>query len=279
MDKYTKEKYHLIRKLGEGAFGSVFLVKRKDNDKELALKKIVIKETKKEPLEMKLEKANSEINILKDIAKPECNPNLSCYLDHTIIKTGKNAFIYLEMEFIDGYNIDQYIAPFLEENHEILLKLVYILIKSICLGLKSIHDKNILHQDIKPENIIVDKNTNIPILVDFGLSCITKEKGEDNCIFDKCCKSGGTVEYMAPERIFAESKVGYPKSDVWSLGATVYYIIFRKHIRDPGMIQIAKIEKLNTGIKLLDNLINGMTEKNIDERFSVDFILEMLKDI
>lgn len=183
------------------------------------------------------------------------------------------------MEFIDGYNIDQYIIPFLEENTEILLKVIYILIKSICLGLKSIHDKNILHQDIKPENIIVDKNTNIPILVDFGLSCITKEKDENSCIFDKCCKSGGTVEYMAPERISVESKVGYPKSDVWSLGATVYYIIFRKHIRDPGRIQVAKIEKMNTGTELLDNLINGMTEKNIDERFSVDFILEMLKDI
>ena len=36
---------------------------------------------------------------------------------------------------------------------------------------------------------------------------------------------------------------------------------------------------MNTGTELLDNLINGMTEKNIDERFSVDFILDMLKDI
>ena len=175
--------------------------------------------------------------------------------------------------------MDNYIIPFQEEGDtDNLLKIIYISIRDICYDLKSLHDKNILHQDIKPENIIVDKNTRIPILVDFGLSCVTNPKGEDMCIFDKCCKSGGTVEFMASERLSLIFSVGYPKSDVWSLGATMYYIIFKEHIRDPRMIQIAKIERVNTEIELLDNLLNGMTEKNIEERFSVDFILEMLKD-
>jgi len=279
-DLYIKENYNLIRKLGEGAFGSVFLVTKKNDFRKIALKKIIIKSDKKESLKTKLEKAENEIDILKSFANPECNPNLSCYINHNIIEN-KNIFIvYLEMEFIEGKTIDQYIIPFQEEGDtDNLINIVYITVKGICLALKEIHNKNILHQNIKPENIMVDNNTMIPILVDFGLSCLTNPRGAEYCISDKCCKSGGTYSFMAPERIFSDSKVGYPKSDVWSLGSTIYYIIFKEHIRDPRKIQTVEINKCNTGIPLLDTLINGMTEIEIDERYSVDLVLEILKDI
>jgi serine/threonine protein kinase len=254
-------------------------VERKIDKKILALKKIIVKKDKKESLDNKIEKVNKEIEIMQNIATPKCNPYISCYIGHEIIKQKNKAIIYLEMEYIKGKTIDKYILPFIENDDiENVLQIIYLTAKYICMGLKIVHEKNIIHQDIKPENIIVQEETKTPILVDFGLSCIAKPKG-DECIFDKCCKSGGSVDFMAPERLSYVSNVSYPKSDVWSLGATLFFVLFRKNIRDSKKLISNEIEKINTEYDLLNNLINGMTELEINKRYSVDFVLEILKNI
>jgi len=84
-------------------------------------------------------------------------------------------------------------------------------------GIKYLHSKNILHRDIKLDNLLLDKEMN-PKLCDFGIS---SEQKPNKKIFD----SGGTPAYLAPEVIKCEGEVGQ-KSDVWSLGVLLYLLAY-----------------------------------------------------
>lgn len=85
------------------------------------------------------------------------------------------------------------------------------------MGVKYLHRNNVIHRDIKLDNILLDKDLK-PKICDFGISNLV-EKGKK--IFD----TGGTPAYLAPEVIKAEGKVSY-KSDVWSLGVLLYLLTF-----------------------------------------------------
>ena len=105
-----------------------------------------------------------------------------------------------------------------------------------------------------------------------------------------CCRGGGgTISFVAPEKILYD--IRYPQSDIWSLGASMYSILTGKIIwgnRDLikttfrtviNAIQLEQPEELKSGNLLLDNLINGMTKKDINKRLTVDKIKFMLKDM
>lgn len=79
------------------------------------------------------------------------------------------------------------------------------------------HQNNVIHRDIKLDNILLDKDFK-PKICDFGISNLV-EKGK------KIQDTGGTPAYLAPEVIKAEGKVSY-KSDVWSLGVLLYLLTF-----------------------------------------------------
>lgn len=87
-------------------------------------------------------------------------------------------------------------------------------------GLAYLHEltPQIIHQDIKPANILIDGNGNFAI-TDFGISA---EMGGTS--FESEDESGGTLAYMAPER-FADDTPPMPESDIWALGATIYELI------------------------------------------------------
>ena len=81
----------------------------------------------------------------------------------------------------------------------------------VAAGLEYLHDHNIIHQDIKPDNILLDDNCNF-MVTDFGIS-VSSEKG----VYDSTGMSGGTRAYMGPERF---NGITNNASDMWSLGAT-----------------------------------------------------------
>jgi serine/threonine protein kinase len=295
-DTYILENYEIVRQLGKGAMGTVFLVKRKSDDKLVALKKMIMSRDEYGNISAAdLQQAKKEIDILQTVSSyPECNMYISCYYNHYIDLI--NGIIYLEMEYINGLTLNQYVEPFYETQDSAgLIEMIYVVAKAITLALQHIHDKGILHLDIKPENIMIDNNR-VPKLVDFGVSCVTKPQGTDVCVLDKCCTNrGGSFMFLAPELV--TRNVRYPKSDVWSLGATLYYICLKQFIWDINIldpmflikplqeqttlilqtIRNTNPELMESGIEKLDNLINGMTTKSIETRFSTADVLEFLE--
>ncbi len=111
---------------------------------------------------------------------------------------------YLVMQYCENGSCSSMIGRMEEED---IIKFLH----DVAAGLEHLHDNNIIHQDIKPDNILLDDNCNF-MVTDFGISV-----NADNGVYDSNGMSGGTRAYMGPERF---EGITNNASDMWSLGAT-----------------------------------------------------------
>ena len=116
---------------------------------------------------------------------------------------------YLIMQYCENGSCSSMIGRVEEED---LIKFLH----DVSAGLEYLHDHNIIHQDIKPDNILLDDNCNF-MVTDFGISV-----NADNGIFQSNGMSGGTRAYMGPERF---EGITNNASDMWSLGATAVELL------------------------------------------------------
>lgn len=141
----------------------------------------------------------------------------SCHHENIIQPTFFNIYEempYLVLPYCPAGSSEMLIGRF--EKKDDIWKYIY----EVSSGLAYLHEHNpqIIHQDIKPANVLIDDNGNYAI-TDFGISAEmggTDVESED--------ESGGTFAYMAPER-FVEGTPPMPESDIWALGATLYELI------------------------------------------------------
>ena len=150
-------KYEIIKILGKGGYGRVIQVKNKSDNKYYAIKEIIIRDEMKD----KIKDIQKEADIL---SKFNCN-NIVKYYDSVKI----NDKFYIVMEYCDGQNLKDFINKKIKNNELIEENILYKIIKQICEGIKEIHNKNIIHRDIKLENIFMNDNMEIKI-GDFGIS-------------------------------------------------------------------------------------------------------------
>ncbi|MBU0479162.1 serine/threonine protein kinase [bacterium] len=118
---------------------------------------------------------------------------------------------YIVLEYFDGHNLREMIRT-----HHTLLKDYIDIILKMCVTLAYIHEKGIIHQDIKSRNMILTKDMDVKI-VDFGLAY---EKNKSNV---RIRERAGTPHYMSPEQI--KGYRGDERSDVYSLGVVMYELI------------------------------------------------------
>ena len=202
--------------LGEGGFGKVIFY-RCDESNVIAFK------IHKENIAEAKSTAIQEISILQTLTTLYNVINLYKAFDTT---TGLYVISY---EAINGYNLTKYISDYKDTKYknEILYQLIYTML--------DIHTSNILHLDIKPDNIMIDitKNPHRAVYIDFGLSVIVpKDKFEiidgnpdDNFIYNQ----QGTLDYVAPSIINNFDKYTNKTKynglvDLWALGITIAYM-------------------------------------------------------
>ncbi len=131
------------------------------------------------------------------------------------------TFFIIVMEYCRNNNLRKYIDSF--GDHLIEPCIIYKILKDICLGLKDIHEKKIVHKDLKPENIFIGDDFNFKI-GDFGIS---KQLNNDNMALTS--NHSGTSNYMAPELIQDGKDGNYDCSaDIWSLGCIIYELCEKK---------------------------------------------------
>ena len=123
---------------------------------------------------------------------------------------------YLIMPYCEKGSCYRQVGKFTEEE-------AWKLIADVASGLSYLHAQNVIHQDIKPDNILVDSNGNY-VITDFGISVKARSTLRKS---SRQASSGGTTAYMAPER-FSRDAAPVKASDIWSLGATVYELITGK---------------------------------------------------
>jgi serine/threonine protein phosphatase PrpC len=142
--------------------------------------------------------------------------------------SGKRNYLYVVTEFIDGQTLTQWMI----DNPKPDLETVRGIVEQIAKGLRAFHRKEMLHQDIRPDNIMIDK-TGTAKIIDFGSTKITgvAELGLSAAHDDIL----GTLQYTAPEYFQGES--GTARSDLFSLGVIAYQMLTG---RLPYGSQIAK---------------------------------------
>jgi serine/threonine protein phosphatase PrpC len=140
----------------------------------------------------------------------------------------RHNYLYVVTEFIDG----QTLAQWMIDNPEPDLETMRGIVEQVAKGLRAFHRKEMLHQDIRPDNIMIDK-TGTAKIIDFGSTKITGvvEAGPPAVRSDIL----GTLQYTAPEYFQGES--GTPRSDMFSLGVIAYQMLTG---RLPYGSQIAK---------------------------------------
>ncbi|KAM6385633.1 serine/threonine-protein kinase Nek5 [Alca torda] len=201
------DKYEIIKKIGEGSFGTIFLAKGKVDNEQCVIKEINLT---KMPVKEK-EASQKEVILLAKMK----HANIVAFYDSL---QEKNK-LYIVMEYCDGGDLMKRINM----QHGVLFDEDQILswFVQISLGLKHIHDKKILHRDVKAQNIFLSNNGKVAKLGDFGIARQLNSTME----FAHTCV--GTPYYLSPE--ICENRPYNNKTDIWSLGCVLYELCALKH--------------------------------------------------
>lgn len=198
-------RYRLLRKLGAGGMGVVYLADRIDGeyDQKVALK-ILQNRFQHESF---IQKFKNEKQILANLI----HPNIVRILDGG---TSEHDWPYIVMEYVEGINITDYISE-----QALSLKEKLTLFVRLCNVISFAHQNLIIHRDIKPANILVDKAGDLKLL-DFGIAKLINADSQNTQETQQIML---TPDYASPEHI-----TGSPlraSSEVYSLGVMLYEII------------------------------------------------------
>jgi len=248
-EKASPDQFDLLRVLGQGSFGKVFLVRKKVGHDSGTL--YAMKVLKKATLKVRDRiRTKMERNILADVVHP-----FIVKLHYAFQTEGK---LYLILDFLRGGDLFTRLSKeimFTEEDVKFYLA-------ELALALDHLHSLGIIYRDLKPENLLLDSDGHIAV-TDFGLS---KENLEDKA-YSFC----GTVEYMAPEVV---SRKGHSfAADWWSYGVLMFEMLtgqlpFQGTNRKETMTQILKA-KLGMPDYLsseAQSLLRGLFKRNPTNR-------------
>ncbi|KAK8878519.1 hypothetical protein M9Y10_005299 [Tritrichomonas musculus] len=254
MDNYTIDKV-----IGEGSYGQALLCKEKATDEFVVIKQISFTNL----TEQEREESRKETQILSYLHHPNIIGYRGSFLERNIF--------HIVMDYADDGDLGQKISECQDYFKEDQILHWFV---QICLALKHLHDRKILHRDLKTQNVFMMKN-DVVKLGDFGISKVL----DHTTSFAKT--SIGTPYYLSPE--ICEGKPYNAKSDIWSLGCVLYEMCTKKHPFDSNCINglIVKIirgkpaaipKQYSSNIR---SLIDQMLQKNASKRPSINQIFKI----
>lgn len=209
------DRYKIIKLVGTGGMGSVYLAEHEILRKKVAIKILHYEQSKrKDTVERFKREAIAASNIGQD--------NIVDVTDFGYTEEGNAYFV---MEYVEGRSL----ADVMKEQHLLPLEFAVAVASQIAVALYSAHGKGIIHRDLKPENILLtNKDGNYPFvkIVDFGISKILQDDVKPDERLRTLTKSGaifGTPEYMSPEQAAGDGVE--PASDIYSLGVILYEML------------------------------------------------------
>ena len=196
---------------GEGGMGEVYLAEDAKLERQVALKFLPRHLTADKEARERFEREAKAAAALN-------HPNIV-----TVHEIGEHeGQVFIAMEYVEGRTLKELISGDLSPitHHPLPITQVIEIASQIASGLAAAHAKGIVHRDVKPQNILVDRNNHVKIL-DFGLA---KLKGVSP--LTKESSTLGTVHYMSPEQTMG--KEVDQRTDIWSLGVVLYEMLTGK---------------------------------------------------
>jgi len=211
------DKYKPIKQIGKGSFGNALLVQPIDDpSKSLVMKIIDISKLDRK----QKEEALNEVHVLKAMR----HPYIVSYKESFVEK----QCLCIVMNYADGGDLQSRIIKQRQKKQYFPEEQIVDWFLQICLALKHIHDRQILHRDIKAQNIFLTSKNEVK-LGDFGIARILRNKE------DYAKTAIGTPYYLSPE--ICDEKPYNQKSDIWSLGCILYEMVTLKHAFDGNTIK------------------------------------------
>ena len=233
-------KYTTIKTLGEGGYGKALLVRNKEDKRLYVMKTVKIKNLSPKDKADALREATL-LSVLK------C-PFIVAFLE----SFEEKGILYIVMEYADGGDLSQKMQrrknnpkhPYFSED-EILHDFI-----QVCLALKYLHDRKVLHRDLKAQNVFLMKDGAVK-LGDFGIAKVLQNT------MQLAMSQIGTPYYLSPE--ICDNKKYNSKTDIWSLGCMLYEMCTFRHPFDAKDIK-----------SLMKRILNAKYVPISDKRYSDD---------
>lgn len=260
------DRYKIIGKIGSGGMANVYLAQDLILERQVAVKMMSLtfnEDEENDNLRRFQREALSTTELI--------HPNIV-----NIYDVGEGERPYIVMEYVNGTDLKKYI----QDNHPIPYSKVIKIMSQILSGISYAHRNGVIHRDIKPHNILIDKEGTVKI-TDFGIAVALSQNSitQTNSIL-------GSVQYISPEQ--ARGNMVTKQSDIYSLGIVLYEMltgvvpfegesavsVALKHFQSP----IPSLREFDTRIpQPLENVVLKATAKDAKDRYSS--VSEMQADL
>ena len=256
------EGYEIIDKLGESGQAQIWRAVQLSTHRQVALKvpKIGL---------LSYEKVLARFEREVELAARLKHPNIACIHDRGI----RQGLYYCAMDLIEGTHLDVYV-----KDHNLTKQEILKLMRTVCQAVQYAHQNGVIHRDLKPSNIMVTEEGQ-PYIVDFGLAksllesdlALTVSGGDE---------AAGTPAYMSPEQAAGHTDKVDTRTDVYSLGVTLFVLLTGSNPHDLSGSRLEVLRRivdqevrrprtLNRNIdKDIEALLLKALDKDPDRRYS-----------
>lgn len=265
-------RYTILRKLGGGGMGVVYLARQDDPAREVAIKVMRSGLLDKDMIK----RFALETTVLGRLQ----HPGVAQIYEAGIHDDGGLWQPYFAMEFVEGRNLGQYLRdtqPPIRARLQLFLK--------ISEAVHHAHQKGIIHRDLKPGNILIQADADrpaggIPKILDFGVARATDADLQATTYLTDAGQLVGTLPYMSPEQVSGNSKDVDTRSDVYALGVILYEMLTgqlpydldqrsmvaaARTIMESDPIHLTRVDRAFRGD--LNTIVLKTLEKNPDRRY------------
>ncbi len=245
-------KYRIVRRIAEGGMGIVY-----EATSENPIRRVALKIVRSANLTAAARRRfQFEIDIL---AKLE-HTGIGRLYDAGTTQTSSGDLQYLAMEYIDGVDLRTH-----AENHELTARDRLRLIAAVSDAVHYAHQKGVIHRDLKPQNILVDRQSQQPRILDFGVARFTDSDRQRATMTTDVGQLIGTLSYMSPEQLESDDNDVDVRTDVYALGVILFELLTGTspyNIRGKSIIEAGRIirETDAPSLSAIDKMFAGDIE-------------------
>lgn len=223
--------YKLLRILGEGGCGIVYLTEQQHPVKRRVALKLVKPGMDTKQVIARFEAERQALALLD-------HPNIAHVFDAGTTEAGRP---YFAMEYIKGVPINEHC-----DRERLAIEDRLKLFGQVCDAVHYAHQKGIIHRDIKPSNIMVTiyENRPLPVVIDFGVAKAIARSLTEQTLFTEQGQLIGTPEFMSPEQAEMTNLDIDTRSDIYSLGVLLYELLTGALPFDPAKLREAAIGEI-----------------------------------
>src|SRR6266478_7279705 len=227
-------RYQIIRPLGEGGMGTVYLAEQRAPIRRCVALKVV-------KLGMDTVQVLARFANERQALAIMDHPNIARIFDAGATAKGRPYFV---MEYIEGVPITQYC-----DGKRITIAHRLELFLTVCRAVQHAHQKGVIHRDLKPSNVLVMEREGgpVPKVIDFGIAKATDQWAVENTLLTQFGQMVGTPEYASPEQAEVMTGAVDETSDVYSLGVLMYELLIgtvpfdAARLRQAGFAEMLRI--------------------------------------